>query len=117
MWSIELTDEAVRWLEGLTQKERSSIAAAITLLEELGPQLGRPAVDSIKGSRHSNMKELRSFGGHLRALFCFDPQRTAIILLGGDKSNDWSGWYVRNIPIADEMYDEYLKGLRENGML
>jgi len=67
MWSIELTDEAVRWLEGLTQKERSSIAAAITLLEELGPQLGRPAVDSIKGSRHSNMKELRSFGGHLRA--------------------------------------------------
>jgi hypothetical protein len=62
--------------------------------EQLGPNLGRPAVDSIKSSRHHNMKELRSVGGNLRALFCFDPRRTAIVLLGGDKSNDWVGWYA-----------------------
>lgn len=83
--------------------------AAIELLEERGPSLGRPAVDRIAGSRHHNMKELRSFGGHLRALFAFDPKRRAIVLLGGDKTNDWSGWYDRNVPVADDLFDEYLR--------
>jgi len=55
------------------------------------------------------MKELRSFGGHLRALFAFDPKRRAIVLLGGDKRGDWTGWYERNIPIADDHYDEHLR--------
>lgn len=54
------------------------------------------------------MKELRSFGGHLRALFAFDPRRRGIVLRGGDKTNDWIGWYKRNIPIADDLYDDYL---------
>lgn len=70
-------------------------------------------MDSIKGSRHSNMKELRSFGGHLRALFAFDPKRQAIVLLGGDKTGDWTGWYERNIPLADDLYDDYLAFLRD----
>lgn len=55
------------------------------------------------------MKELRSFGGTLRALFVFDPKRRAIVLLGGDKTDDWTGWYERNIPIADDRYDLHLK--------
>jgi hypothetical protein len=55
------------------------------------------------------MKELRSFGGNLRALFIFDPKRRAIVLLGGDKTDDWTGWYGRNIPIADDRYDLHLK--------
>ena len=59
------------------------------------------------------MKELRSFGGNLRALFAFDPERRAIVLVGGDKAGDWAGWYERNIPIADDLYDEYL---REEGL-
>ena len=93
------------------------MAAAIDLIEQEGPTLGRPAVDSIEGSRHHNMKELRSFGGHLRALFAFDPRRTAIILLGGDKTNDWEDWYDRNIPIADDLYDDYLREIREEGRI
>jgi hypothetical protein len=63
------------------------------------------------------MKELRSVGGNLRALFCFGPRRTAIALLGGDKTNDWAGWYVRNIPLADELYDEYLDEIRKEGLI
>jgi hypothetical protein len=82
---------------------------AIELLEDKGPALGRPAVDRIEGSRHHNMKELRSFGGFLRALFAFDTNRRAIIFLGGDKTDDWTGWYERNIPIADDLYDEDLR--------
>jgi hypothetical protein len=82
--------------------------AAIELLEDKGPTLGRPAVDRVVGSRHHNMKELRSFGGFLRALFVFDPARRAIVLVGGDKRDDWTGWYERNIPIADDVYDQHL---------
>ena len=65
--------------------------AAIEELREHGPRLGRPRAASISGSRHHNMKELRSAGGHLRALFAFDPRRHAVILLGGHKTNDWKG--------------------------
>jgi hypothetical protein len=57
------------------------------------------------------MKELRSRGGHLRVLFAFDPKRQAILLVGGDKTNDWEGWYDRNIPVADRLYDDHLKNL------
>lgn len=58
------------------------------------------------------MKELRSVGGNLRALFAFDPRHQAIILLGGDKT-DWRGWYEQNIPRADDLYDDYLDYLKE----
>ena len=117
VWEIELTDEASEWLLSLDQKDRTAIAGSIDLLEQLGPNLGRPVVDSVKSSRHHNMKELRSVGGNLRALFCFDPRRTAIVLLGGDKTNDWVDWYDRNIPLADELYDEYLDEIRKEGLI
>ena len=103
-WNIELT-------LGLSDDDAARIAAAIDELERQGPTLGRPFVDSIKGSQHHNMKELRSIGGHLRALFAFDPARTAIVLLGGDKTDDWTSWYDRNIPLADAIYHEHLKQL------
>ena len=54
---------------------------------------------------------MRSFGGYLRALFAFDPKRRTIVLLGGDKRGEWTGWYERNIPIADDLYDEHLRNL------
>lgn len=116
-WTVEVTDEAKAWLMSLTDSEYDSMAYAIDALEEAGPRLGRPLVDSIKASRHHNMKELRSVGGNLRALFCFDPRRAAIILLGGDKTNDWGGWYERNIPIADDLYDSYLNELKSEGLI
>ena len=88
--------------------------AAIRVLRDHGPALGRPLVDSVKGSRHKNMKELRpgSTGRtEVRVLFAFDPKRRAILLVGGDKSNAWSKWYEVNVPIADERYDAHLRGL------
>lgn len=113
-WEIELTDEAQVWIESLSDSEFAAMAAAIDRLELHGPSLGRPTVDTISGSRHHNMKELRSHGGNLRMLFAFDPRRTAIVLLGGDKTGDWKGWYDRNIPRADALYDEHLADLREH---
>ena len=91
------------------------IAAAFDELERRGPGLGRPFVDSIKGSRHHNMKELRSIGGHQRALFAFDPRRRAVVLLGGDKTGDWKGWYKRNIGRADVIYDRHLRSIEKGG--
>ena len=108
-WDVYFTAEAEEWLLGLSDTDFKAIMTAVELLEERGPTLGRPAVDRIKGSRHHNMKERRSFGGHLRALFAFDPERRAIVLLGGDKTDDWTGWYERNIPLADDLYDRYLE--------
>jgi hypothetical protein len=113
-WPVLFSHEAEAWFSSLSDAEWVSMVAVIDLLEQEGPSLGRPAVDTIKGSRHANMKELRSAGGHLRALFAFDPRRQAIVLLGGDKAGDWSGWYERNIPIADGLFDDYLAFLREN---
>jgi hypothetical protein len=108
-WDVYFTELAEHWLLDLDEDDYEAIMASIELLEENGPALGRSAVDRIEGSRHHNMKELRSFGGNLRALFAFDPKRRAIVLLGGDKTDDWTGWYERNIPIADERYDLHLK--------
>lgn len=112
-WDVYFAEPAEQWILELSDKDYEAIMAAIELLEEQGPTLGRPAADRIEGTRHHNMKELRSFGGHLRVLFAFDPKRRAILLVGGDKAGDWSGWYERNIPIADHLYDDYL---REEGL-
>ena len=63
------------------------------------------------------MKELRcSSDGALRVLFAFNPLRTAILLLGGDKTDRWAEWYAENIPRADELYEEHLRELREEGL-
>lgn len=114
-WNVQLTPEAERWYMALKPNDVNRIAAALDKLEEAGPALGRPFVDSVKGSRHHNMKELRSVGGHLRMLFAFDRQRTAIVLIGGDKTNDWKGWYARNIPRADRLYDRHLRNRGDDG--
>ena len=117
MWDVEFTDEFEDWWDGLDHDQQAALVARVELLAERGPDLGRPAVDRIAGSRHHNMKELRtSEGGALRALFAFDPRRQAILLLGGDKSGEWSAWYEWAIPKADQLYDEYLDELREEGL-
>ena len=91
------------------------IDAAVEILEERGPSLGRPLVDTITGSRHKNMKELRPPIGNMRILFAFDPRRTAILLIGGDKSGQWSRWYKKMVPVADRLYDEHLDKFNKGG--
>ena len=112
-WDIEYTDEFEAWFAALTRRERGSIVVAVGALETAGPMLGRPFVDSIKGSRHKNMKELRPRGVTIRILFAFDPRRMAILLVGGDKRNRWKDWYATNIPIADRLYDEHLANVKK----
>lgn len=106
-WEVLYSEQAADWLKSLSDDDFDGLLGAIERLEQKGPALGRPTADRISGSRHQNMKELRY--RTLRALFIFDPARRAIVLLGGDKRGDWSGWYERTIPEADDLYDDYLK--------
>jgi hypothetical protein len=118
MWSVEFTDEFEAWWRTLDEADQDAIDRGVLLLANHGPALGRPHVDTINGSRHSNMKELRSQSGGkpLRTFFAFDPRRTAILLIGGDKTGD-ARFYDRMIPIADKLYDDYLTELRKEGLI
>jgi hypothetical protein len=115
VWEVEYTDEFGSWWNTLAEDEQERVTVAVGVLEQMGPALGRPWVDTLERSKHANMKELRPRGGQLRLLFAFDPCRTAILLVGGDKTNEWSAWYERAIPEADRLYDEHLAELREEG--
>jgi len=116
-WEVEYTDEFEAWWNTLTSEEQVEIDAKVRLLEERGPVLSRPHSDVIAQSRHANMKELRGRvvkpGGEpseLRVLYAFDPNRTAILLIGGDKTGN-PGWYNQFVPIADDLFDKHLKGI------
>ncbi|GAA3766234.1 hypothetical protein GCM10022225_60710 [Plantactinospora mayteni] len=119
-WGVNLTEEVDVWYLELCKTDPGSaeqVAAAIDMLTEEGPALGRPLVDHVKASRHSNMKELRpgsSGTSEVRILFAFDPEREAILLVAGDKSGDWDSWYRKNVRIADLRLDRHLKELRGN---
>ena len=116
-WEVEATDQFSSWYLALIEPEQLAINAIVDLLEERGPALGRPYADTLSGSRHANMKELRPPEGYIRILFAFDPRRMAILLIGGDKTNDCTGWYQRMIPVADRLYDEHLENLKREGLL
>lgn len=118
MWEVEFSEEFERWWETMDEDERTSLLAGVKLLRQMGPLLGRPHADTVRGSRHSNMKELRTQhrGRPLRTLFAFDPRRRAILLIGGDKTGD-DRFYERMIPVADRIYDEHLQGLRKKGLI
>lgn len=91
------------------------VAAAIDKLADAGPTLGRPLVDRVSSSRYHHMKELRpgsSGRSEIRILFAFDPVQQAVLLVAGDKSGDWQGWYRENLKIADDRYAEWLAGER-----
>jgi hypothetical protein len=109
-WKVETTTEFDKWFTGLRQDPQDRVLAGVAILREDGPGAGRPLVDSVKGSAHSNMKEMRV--GTIRVLFAFDPQRTAILLVGGDKRGQWQSWYRRAIPKADRLLDKHLLKLR-----
>lgn len=113
-FEIELDEEFAGWLRSVATTERREILGAVELLRERGPHLGRPYVDHVKGSMFNNMKELRIqiSGKPWRVLFAFDPDRAAILLIGGDKSGD-DRWYKTNVPIADRRYQRHLDNRKE----
>jgi hypothetical protein len=118
MWSVEITDEYEAWFGTLDASQQDSVLQSIKLLEEHGPALGRPHADAIYGSKHSNMKKLRTqCAGHpIRSFFAFDPRRSAILLIGGDKTGD-GRFYERMIPIADKLFDIYLIEIKKEGLI
>jgi hypothetical protein len=116
-WEVEYTDEFEQWWSQLSEDEQISVAASVTLLEQLGPHLGFPHSSGINGSKFSHMRELRTQhdGRPFRTLYAFDPRRHAILLIGGDKTGD-KRWYEEQIPIADRLYAEHLKELKKEGL-
>lgn len=117
-WGTERTKEFERWLETLTAAERARVDASIEKLAVTGPNAQRPLVDTLNTSRHPNMKELRSTQT-LRVFFAFNPRRTAVLLIGGDKAGKTKRFYRQMIARADKIYDAYLahfeKGASEDG--
>ena len=102
----------------MDDNEQDSIAVTVTLLEQRGPFLPFPYSSSIEGSRHDHMRELRTQhrGDPYRVLYAFDPRRSAILLIGGNKAGK-GRWYNENIPIADRLYDVHLKLLEDEGIV
>jgi hypothetical protein len=110
-WAVEIADEFKPEFDVLGQDVRREVLALARVLQEFGPQLGRPRVDTLNGSRHANMKELRfsAAGGEWRVAFAFDPKRKAILLVAGDKSGGSQKRFYRElIRKADERFDAHL---------
>ena len=117
-WIVEATDEFSVWFLELGAGVQDDIDRVVGLLEAKGPQLPFPFSSGITGSRHAHLRELRvqSGGEPYRVFYAFDPRRTAILLIGGCKTGD-DRFYERMIPLADDLYDEYLAELRKEGLL
>lgn len=111
-WDILHTDEFEEWLLAQHSTVQAKIDAHIGLLAEHGPHLRHPYSSGIHGSSHSVMRELRVQvkSDPYRVLYAFDPDRAAVLLLGGNKGGD-DRWYDINIPIADRLFDAHLKDL------
>ena len=113
-WAVEIADEFASEFDSLHVDVQTEILALSRVLQRFGPRLGRPRVDTLNGSRHANMKEMRFrvADGHWRLAFCFDPTRKAVLLVAGDKSGGSSRRFYRAlIRKADERFDNHLRRL------
>lgn len=116
LWNVLISAEYEAWFLTLSEKDQTAIAVDLEVLRNQGPQLGRPYVDQIKGSKFTNMKELRTTSGRsiYRSLFAFDPDRQAIVLAGGNKAGKHQQRFYRQlIARADTIYEKYLQSKRE----
>jgi hypothetical protein len=113
-WEVGFHDEFAREFGAWSEEVQDAILSVLGKLRVFGPSLGRPSVDTLKGSEYSNMKELRldAQDGVWRVAFAFDPKRRAILLVGGDKSGTSKDrFYSALIRIADARYEQHLKGI------
>ena len=114
-WEVILHAEFEPEFDALPEDVQDELLAHAKLLQQFGPQLGRPRADTLNGSRHRNMKELRfdAADGVWRVAFAFDPNRKAILLAGGDKSGGSEKRFYRQlIEKADIRFDAHLAGIR-----
>ena len=117
-WEVEYTDQFGEWWRNLSENEHDATVARVELLAELGPNLPYPYSSDVRGSRHGRMRELRvqQAGRPIRIFYAFDPKRTAILLIGGDKTVNHR-FYQEYVPLADDLYDEHLEELRTEGLI
>jgi hypothetical protein len=116
-WPVLLHDEFSKEFDELPLTVQDELLAMMGLLKQFGPVLGRPRVDTLKGSRHANMKELRfdADNGVWRVAFAFDPERAAILLVGGDKSGGSTKRFYRQLLMkADDRFDDHLAQLKRD---
>ncbi len=114
-WSVLLHDGFSKEFDALSPAVQDELLAMMGLLKQFGPGLGRPRVDTLKGSRHANMKELRfdADNGVWRVAFAFDPKREAMLLVGGDKSGGGEKRFYRQLlKKADKRFDDHLAQLK-----
>jgi hypothetical protein len=114
-WTVLFHPDFDTEFQAMAEDLQDEILAHARLLKDFGPNLGRPAVDTLKGSRHANMKELRFAweGGVWRIAFAFDPKRQSVLLAGGDKGGaNQRTFYKRLISIADRRFDDHLATLK-----
>lgn len=108
MWEVATTDDFDQWFAELDEPAQIEVITKVTLLKQLGPRLSRPHADTLNAFRHTNMKELRA-DKVLRIAFAFDPRRSAILLIGGNKTGMSQRLFYRQlIQQADRLYDEHL---------
>ena len=113
-WEVEYTDEFEVWWIGLSVDEQIDIDAVVGLLEEKGPNLPYPYSSDVKGTKYGAIRELRiqHKGKPYRILYAFDSRRSAILLIGGKKIGG-KRWYEQHIPLAERIYKEHLKSLKD----
>src|SRR5271155_4016222 len=115
MWHVATTEEFDDWFTELEEDGQAELIAKVELLKLLGPKLGRPHADTLNGSKHANMKELRADTADkvMRVAFAFDPDRTAILLVAGDKSGGSQKRFYKNlIAKADRRFSAHLEKLK-----
>lgn len=115
-WEVHFHPNFEMEFDSFPSEVREELLAQALLLQQFGPQLGRPRVDTLNGSRYANMKELRfdAAGGAWRVAFAFDPLRRAILLVGGDKSGSGqSRFYRQMLAKADSRFQKHLARLKK----
>ena len=118
LWEVEYTDEFGQWWQGTFGEPAGRGGRQGRPAEGVRPNLPYPYSSDIRGSRHGVMRELRvqSGGRPIRVFYAFDPRRTSILLIGGDKTGN-DGFYEEYVPVADNLYDEHLEELRKEGLI
>ncbi|MGC9950625.1 MAG: type II toxin-antitoxin system RelE/ParE family toxin [Bryobacteraceae bacterium] len=117
-WEVEFTDEFRTWWDAVSEAQQDDLAHSVRHLIEFGPALGFPYSSKVGRSRYPQTRELRtqSAGKPLRTLYAFNPLRSAIPLVGGDKTGD-DRWYEKFVPIADGLFERHLLELKKEGRI
>lgn len=112
MWTIKQTEEFQDWFESSDRTLQDDTLEHVEVLRQFGPQLGRPQVDTLKGSSITNLKELRFNSGNkvVRIFFVFDPDRNGVLIIGGNKAGSGDkAFYDKMIDKSEKIYSKYLE--------